>query len=795
MRATLYPYLLILFIILVFTRAQGQLITNTAQPPQSLVQNVLLGQGVTVSNIMFNGSNAAIGSFTAAGTNLGINQGLVMTTGTVLNNGSGPHGPNNLASCGMDNNIGGSGLLSNLIGNTPTYNAAILEFDFIPFSDTVKFKYVFGSDEYPEFAPPNNSGFNDVFGFFISGPGIVGMQNIAKLPNNGGIVSINNVNAITNPQYFNANGDGNMAPYNSSPFYIQYDGFTEVLEAISQVQCGQTYHLIIAIADVGDGSWDSGIFLEANSLSSITPVSISYVMSQQVYQDPAWMAEGCVTSTVTIQRSNNINTALTIPIVISGSAQNILDYSGIPNSITFAAGQSSVSFTINPLADNLSEGLESIIMDFGVTDPCGNLTPIPLTLFIQDVTPLVLSLSDTTVICPGSVVNITPTLSGGIPPYSYLWSTGASTNSISIVANSSSTVFLTINDNCSGQTISDSAIITVPVYAPLSLSVSNDIVEICPYLPQTLYAYPSGGAGSYSFTWKKNNSVVGTLDSLIVTPSATSVYVVTVVDNCGESVSDTITYTISSPPLIVSTSPVIKICIGDSAYISASATGGYGNYYFLWPLTGETSTGIWVHPTASSVYQVVVSDECQSFTVSGFCQVLVVKPVANFMVMSNSITEGLPISFLNQTQNGYGYTWLFGDGGTSYDIHPVHTYGSEGTYYVTLFATDINGCKDSITKPIFIQEELYIYIPNAFIPDENRINDFFSGSFVGVEWIKIEVFNRWGELVFTSEDLDFAWDGKYQGVDCQSGVFTWKLFYRPNNLQELLMTGHVNIIR
>lgn len=795
MRSALYPYLLIIFIILVFTRVQGQLITNTAQPPQSLVQNVLLGQGVTVSNIMFNGSNAAIGSFTAAGTNLGINQGLVMTTGTVLNNGSGPHGPNNLASCGMDNNIGGSGLLSNLIGNTQTYNAAILEFDFIPFSDTVKFKYVFGSDEYPEFAPPNNSGFNDVFGFFISGPGIVGMQNIAKLPNNGGIVSINNVNAITNPQYFNANGDGNMAPYNSSPFYIQYDGFTEVLEAISQVQCGQTYHLIIAIADVGDGSWDSGIFLEANSLSSITPVSISYAMSQQVYQDPAWMAEGCVTSTVTIQRSNNINTALTIPIVISGTAQNMLDYSGIPNNITFPAGQSSVSFTINPLADNLAEGLESIIMDFGVTDPCGNLTPIPLTLFIQDVMPLVLSLPDATVLCPGNVVSITPTLSGGIPPYTYIWSTGASTNSISIVANSSSTVFLTINDNCSGQTISDSAVITVPVYAPLSLNVSNDIVEICPYLPQTLYAYPSGGAGSYSFTWKKNNSVVGTLDSLIVNPSATSVYVVTVVDNCGETVSDTITYTISSPPLIVSTSPVIKICIGDSAYISASATGGYGNYYFLWPLTGETSTGIWVHPTASSVYQVLVSDECQSFTVSGFCQVLVVKPEANFMVMSNSITEGLPISFLNQTQNGYGYTWLFGDGGTSYDIHPVHTYGAEGTYYVTLFATDINGCKDSITKPIFIQEELYIYIPNTFIPDENRINDFFSGSFVGVEWIKIEVFNRWGELVFSSEDLDFSWDGKHQGVDCQSGVYTWKLFYRPNNLQELLMTGHVNIIR
>ena len=228
-----------------FSRADSQLVTNAGQSPQSLVQNVLLGPGVIVSNIMFNGSNAAIGSFSGTGTNLGINQGVIMTTGTILNNGSGPQGPNNLPSCGMDNNIGGSGLLSNnLIGGTQTYNAAILEFDFIPYSDTVKFKYVFGSDEYPEFAPPNNSGFNDVFGFFISGPGIVGMQNIAQLPNNGGIVSINNVNAITHPQYFNANGDGNMAPYNSSPFYIQYDGFTDVLEAISQVQCGETYHLI-----------------------------------------------------------------------------------------------------------------------------------------------------------------------------------------------------------------------------------------------------------------------------------------------------------------------------------------------------------------------------------------------------------------------------------------------------------------------------------------------------------------------------------------------------------------------
>jgi hypothetical protein len=163
-------------------KINAQLVTNTGQSPQNLVQNVLIGPGVTVSNILYNGSPMAIGSFTATGTNLGINQGIVMTTGTVLPNGSGPQGPNNSPSAGTDNNMPGSGILSGIIGGTPTFNAAILEFDFVPYADTVKFKYVFGSEEYPEFAPPNNSTYNDVFGFFISGPGIVGLQNIAQLP-------------------------------------------------------------------------------------------------------------------------------------------------------------------------------------------------------------------------------------------------------------------------------------------------------------------------------------------------------------------------------------------------------------------------------------------------------------------------------------------------------------------------------------------------------------------------------------------------------------------------------------
>ena len=127
----------------------AQLTTNTGVNPQGLVQNTLIGPGVTVSNITFNGSPTSIGTFSGIGTNLGITNGIVMTTGTVIDNGNGPHGPNNQAGAGQSNNSPGSSLLSGIIGGEPTFDAAILEFDFIPYSDTVRFKYVFGSDEYP----------------------------------------------------------------------------------------------------------------------------------------------------------------------------------------------------------------------------------------------------------------------------------------------------------------------------------------------------------------------------------------------------------------------------------------------------------------------------------------------------------------------------------------------------------------------------------------------------------------------------------------------------------------------
>ncbi|MDG1333885.1 MAG: choice-of-anchor L domain-containing protein [Crocinitomicaceae bacterium] len=790
-------YLIYISAILFPFFSMGQLTTSTAQSPAGLVQNVLLGSGVSVSNITFNGAPISIGEFDGSACNVGLNSGVVMTTGTVINSGTGdgPHGPNNKPDSGIDNGAPGLGLLSNLVGGTGTYNAAVLEFDFVPYSDTVRFNYVFGSEEYPEYV---GSTFNDVFGFFISGPGILGgMQNIAKLPN-GDVVAINNVNAITNPFYFVNNGDGSSAPQNGSSNFIQYDGFTQVLTAESEVQCGETYHLIIAIADVGDEIFDSGIFLEANSLSSKTPVEISHTMSQNLFANPNTMAEGCVTTTVTLERgTNDLASPMTIPINLSGSAIELVDYSDIPASVTFPAGVQTVSFTFNAFQDGIVEGQENILITLPLLDPCGNLTPLVLELFIEDIQDVDVDVQGGTINCPGEEVTLTATPSGGAAPYTYLWAPGGqTTQSITVTPGATTMYSVSVTDDCLNQTATDNFEVVVPVLPPLVLNETPDITEICPYLPETLEANPTGGSGNYTYQWSSNfDPNLGTTATIDIQPPTTTTYTVTVMDDCGNSVTENIVYTITSPPLTLTMSPDVEICPGDSIEISVIPDGGFGSYFFLWPHSGETTQSVYVHPNETTTYFVIVSDECQTFVVNGSVEVAIVKPTANFTISSETVFNNLPIQFENLTVNGTTYVWDFGDNNGSTDVHPSNIYSEPGFYDVTLIAYDDKGCTDTIMRPIEIEEEWYIYVPNAFTPDGDRFNNDFRISTVGIQTLSIAIYNRWGEAVFTSNELDFIWDGTYTGLYVPDGVYTYKIEFLTNSERRKTIAGHVNVLR
>ncbi len=212
--------------------------------------------GVTFSNVESTGHIKSLGSFSnGIGSELGIEKGIILSSGDIMK----AKGPNNSSNAGSDMGQPGNAQLTALAQNA-THDASILEFDLVPEGNVLAFNYVFGSEEYPEYA---GSGFNDVFAYFISGlnpdGGYYENQNIALIPGTDTMVSINTINPFTNSEYY---------INNSGSEYLQYDGITTVLPILIYVVPNQTYHLKIAIADCLDSQFDSGVFLESPSLKS-----------------------------------------------------------------------------------------------------------------------------------------------------------------------------------------------------------------------------------------------------------------------------------------------------------------------------------------------------------------------------------------------------------------------------------------------------------------------------------------------------------------------------------------------
>ena len=256
--------------------ASSQLITG-GNNPTDFITNVLSSNNVSISNVSYYGYYGAVSYFSANVQNMPFNSGLLMTTG-IANIAV---GPNNHSEAGVDNSYPGYAQLTNMLG-AQTYNSAVISFDVIPYGDTLRIRYVFGSEEYPEYVC---SQYGDGFSIYISGPGMpAGGQNIARLPHNNKTITINNVNngnpggtgsgigacSASSPQYFVDNGNGNQAPFNSSNTYLQFDGLTVPLTAKSAVVPGQTYQIILAIADAGDGIFDSGVFIEEGGITAGT---------------------------------------------------------------------------------------------------------------------------------------------------------------------------------------------------------------------------------------------------------------------------------------------------------------------------------------------------------------------------------------------------------------------------------------------------------------------------------------------------------------------------------------------
>lgn len=245
----------------------SQLISSGGTPALQLVQEVMTGYGINIQSVTAFGSVNAYGNFNGSNSNIGLTGGVILTTGEVTGP-NGPEGPNDLPNAGVDNLTAGYTLLDNIVSPDVSFNATVFEISFIPSGDSIFLKYVFGSEEYLEYV---GSQFKDLVGMFLSGPNPSGGNytdaNIALTPFTQVPISINNVNNTALSLYYVSN----ETTVGST---VEYDGFTQPFIARAAVSHDSLYTLKIAIADVSDGIYDSGVFIEEYSFTSGTFIGI-----------------------------------------------------------------------------------------------------------------------------------------------------------------------------------------------------------------------------------------------------------------------------------------------------------------------------------------------------------------------------------------------------------------------------------------------------------------------------------------------------------------------------------------
>jgi len=679
----------------------GQL-SVTQQNAQSLVQNVLIGSGVTVSNITFTGNSVMLGSFNGSNSNIGLQSGIMMSTGRIYD----AIGPNNSPSTGEDLGVAGYSLLQNLLGpDAETNDAAVLRFNFVCEGDKVQFKYVFASEEYPEYV---GSKYNDVFGFFIQGPGINGMQNIARVPGTNNVpVTINNVNQGSYSAYFVNNGNGVTGGGAS----VQFDGFTRPFIAEATVVPCEQYTIIMAIADVSDGLYDSGVFLEAQSFTSPEVnmrQQISYINGgQTLYED-------CGSNRLILTRTGQNDKALTIFLETGGTASYGTDYTAFPLTVTFPPGVDSLSFDIFALADGLNEpGGETVSIlyrdtgctqikvkrvDFSIFDPPGALQ--------------VEAGNDFSLICPKEEIQLNAQISGGVPPYQISWEGLPQRNPINVAPDSSTLYRVMVSDQCGSQA-RDSLKAEIVNYIPLKFNIPT---------------------------------------------------------------SDT-------------------ICSGASLTIGGLATGGKAPIRYSWLHTTSGEPRLEVKPESDRQYTVTVTDSCNiSITRVISIKVREVHALYDVEYLDNKTIQFKDLSYPNVSR----WEWDFGDlQPGSQEQHPKHAYTDTGTYYVTLTAYNENECSDKVTNPIKAYPPFSFFIPNAFTPDGDGINDRFAGKGEGFVTYEMMIFNRWGEMIFHSLSPDEQWGtGKREALErIPIDTYVYKFILMTPTLERKQYIGKVTVIK
>lgn len=533
-------------------------------------------------------------------------------------------------------------------------------------------------------------------------------------------------------------------------------------------------------------------------------------------------SKGC-----TITQTVNVNAAPSPSI--TGYASSQPSCFGLTNgevSVSFVSGTAPYTITwSNPISQTITtSALSQTIVGVGaglytatVKDNNGCITSQGVSVAQPPI--LTLSVSANQTICYGQSTQIYAQGNGGSPAYSYTWTNGSFTGGGPHTVNPTNTATYNVTVGDTKGCTTSPKIVTVNVSAPLSaiggaVSLCHNVFGI---LTPTIPTASSGNGGPYTYTWTtppggNSNSISYTGNAPSV--STTNTVAVTVSDGC--TIPNAVAvFTITSNPLPIATftADVLEGCAPTSVIFTATSNNPSTDTY-SWVNDNDkeimgTTNPVTYNFTRSDSFTVVLevtsSFGCVSRVVKNNYITIFPTPVASFYAepASASILEPT-INFINTTQGATNFYWDFGDpaaiNGTNNStlFSPSHYYNYVGVYKVNLVATSIKGCKDIVERTIEITPDFAIYIPNAFTPDGNGKNDVFQPLGVGIDEdnYRMDIFDRWGENIFTSNKFNVGWDGTVKGKKlAEQGVYVYKITVIDTRGGKHPYVGHVTVLK
>ncbi len=690
---------------------RAQLTVADTLPKFELLQT-LFGGGVVVSNLQtICDTTLAMWEFDATNSNLGLSRGVLISSGEAQD--AVPNGApacTNLAST----NVGTASYppLNALVPNIPqNFDACVISFDITPYCDTIGIKYVFASEEYSDYV---NAGVNDVFAFFISGPGFgpAPGQNIALIPGTTLPVTIDNVNNGAVAGACNVpNGPCTNCAFfvdNTTGATVGYDGFTTPLLAQAIVTPCETYTITLAIQDCGDQIFDSGVFLEAGGIGCT-----STVLALQATNNTALgsniAVEDCVDGAFTFAIPAPLNDTVVFHYNIGGTATPGVDYTGLPDSIIMPPGQNFITVPVTIFNDNILEGTETIEIIYVDSALCATSIYTD-TAVLQILDPPNLFTAPDEVLCSDDTILIgVPTSIG----QSYSWSPAVG---ISNPAFSNPTLTLSNNTN---QAVTYDYVLTTTAVQGFCEYVDTISVTVFPanqadFIADTVcHGFPTGfvdltfADSLVAWNWDFGDGNQATDQNPFHTYAQPGVYDVSLITLNASGCPDTVMKSVLVDSLPIVNYVVDSVCANSPNQFAHIVGPGVT---YVWDFgdggVGNTALPSYTYPGFGTYSSQLTATTAQGCVATNTVDVTVYEnPTAAFS--SPDICQGLESSFTNSSITGTGntlsYSWDWDDNTLfGFTFEPTHTYANFGVYDVSLTVTDELGCSNTVTNAVEI---------------------------------------------------------------------------------------------